>query len=164
MDQNLEIRESKLIDENSFLEIFKKYQKINTSISPNIYKDSSDNELSLFFRKIIISNIFALYFVTDSDEIIGYFLLTIENKKEDMFTKKQNYLIVEQVYLEKKYRNCGISQIMAYKILQIAKNKGINRIDAEVLYENKISLKFIEKLGGKIQSIQYSFDLNNNES
>jgi len=145
-----------------FMELHRKFHNVNIAINSNLYKKSSDIELSLLFKKIIIDKRFCLNFVFIDNQPVGYFLLTIVDKKEDILTKSEKYILVEQIFLEEDKRNSGIARKMALEIARIAKKADVCKIEAEVLFENKTSLNFLKNLGGKIKSIKMDFDLNNN--
>jgi predicted acetyltransferase len=147
-------------DETIFIDFCKKFHAVNIAIDSSTFKNVlSDIELSLLFRKILIDERFYLYFAFLNSIPVGYFLFSVINKKTDILSISEKYIFVEQIFLVEELRNTGIAGKMAKKIGQISQTLGIQKIETEVLFQNKTSQNFLKNLGGKIKSIKFKFNL-----
>jgi putative acetyltransferase len=57
------------------------------------------------------------------------------------------------IYLHQDFHNVGLGTAMTERLLQLAKNERMHRIELTVVGENKIALRLYEKFGFKIEGV-----------
>jgi putative acetyltransferase len=57
------------------------------------------------------------------------------------------------IYLHQDFHNVGLGTAMTERLLQLAKNKKMHRIELTVVAENKIALHLYEKFGFQIEGV-----------
>jgi ribosomal protein S18 acetylase RimI-like enzyme len=61
----------------------------------------------------------------------------------------QKGLYLEDIYIKQEYRGKGVGEMMLKHLARIAKERGCERIDFQVLDWNMPAIRFYEKLGAK---------------
>ena len=61
----------------------------------------------------------------------------------------QRGMYLEDIYLKKEYRGKGVGEMMLKHIAKLARLRGFERIDFQVLEWNSPAIKFYEKLGAE---------------
>jgi ribosomal protein S18 acetylase RimI-like enzyme len=59
----------------------------------------------------------------------------------------QSGFFLEDIYVSEKYRGIGLGELMLRKIAGLARSRGFDRLDFQVLEWNKPAIGFYEKLG-----------------
>ena len=59
----------------------------------------------------------------------------------------QRGIFLEDLYVSERYRGAGIGETLLRRIAQVARSRGFERIDFQVLEWNKSAIGFYEKLG-----------------
>jgi putative acetyltransferase len=57
------------------------------------------------------------------------------------------------IYLHQNFHNVGLGTAMTERLLQLAKNEKMHRIELTVVRENKIALRLYEKFGFQIEGV-----------
>ena len=66
---------------------------------------------------------------------------------------------LEDLYVSEKYRGTGVGELMFRKIAGLARSRGFDRIDFQVLEWNKSAIGFYEKLGAVCADDERHFKL-----
>jgi ribosomal protein S18 acetylase RimI-like enzyme len=61
--------------------------------------------------------------------------------------KGHRSIFLEDIYIKPEFRNAGLGEKMLREIAKIAKSQNCNRIDFQVLQDNKNAINFYKKLG-----------------
>jgi ribosomal protein S18 acetylase RimI-like enzyme len=116
---------------------FAEYEKLGK------YFTLTEDKLSavMFEDEAYVKGIVAL----DDEEIIAYALFY----KSFASFRGQSGVYLEDIFIDSGYRGRGVGEAMLKKIAQMAKAKGAERIDFQVLDWNAPAINFYEKLGAE---------------
>lgn len=84
---------------------------------------------------------------TNNNEILGFALYYISYS-----TWKGRCLYLEDFYVQENHRNCGAGGMLFDKVIEIAKEMGVKRMDWQVLEWNQLALDFYKKRNSILDS------------
>ena len=84
---------------------------------------------------------------TNNNEILGFALYYISYS-----TWKGRCLYLEDFYVQENHRNCGAGGMLFDKVIEIAKEMGVKRMDWQVLEWNQVALDFYKKRNSILDS------------
>ena len=137
----MQIRAAKPGDEQAIFSLIKElalYEKAPEQVSNSAEQLSQD-----LFKSFICEAIVA----EENKEIVGFALFYTAYS-----TWKGKILYLEDFYVKEKHRNKGIGNMLFEKVVEIAKDKKVKRMDWQVLEWNALALGFYEKKEAKLSS------------
>ena len=137
----MQIRAAKLGDEQAIFSLIKElalYEKAPEQVSNSAEQLSQD-----LFKSFICEAIVA----EENKEIVGFALFYTAYS-----TWKGKILYLEDFYVKEKHRNKGIGNMLFEKVVEIAKDKKVKRMDWQVLEWNALALGFYEKKEAELSS------------
>ena len=137
----MQIRAAKPGDEQAIFSLIKElalYEKAPEQVSNSVEQLSQD-----LFKSFICEAIVA----EENKEIVGFALFYTAYS-----TWKGKILYLEDFYVKEKHRNKGIGNMLFEKVVEIAKDKKVKRMDWQVLEWNALALGFYEKKEAKLSS------------
>lgn len=136
---NISFRKAEEKDISLVISFVKKLAKhVNMMDEVNIDEDS--------FKKWMFEEktIHAIFLVKDNKEIgiaLYLYLFATFNCKPTLY--------LEDLFIDKEYRNRGYGKLIFKELAKIAKEKGLNRLEWTCLDENEKGLMFYNSLGSK---------------
>ncbi|GHT39926.1 N-acetyltransferase [Bacteroidia bacterium] len=91
---------------------------------------------------------------TDAGEIIGYAAWFF-----CYYTWSGKAIHLDDLYVQPEYRGKGIGTKLIYKVLELGKANNCNRARWQVAKWNKPAIDFYQKLGAKINDVDWNCDL-----
>ena len=137
----MEIRAAKLGDEQAIFALIQElalYEK-----APEQVSNSADQLSQDLFKSFICEAIVA----DENKEIVGFALFYTAYS-----TWKGKILYLEDFYVKEIHRNKGIGNMLFEKVVEIAKDKKVKRMDWQVLEWNALALGFYEKKEAELSS------------
>lgn len=137
----MQIRAAKPGDEQAIFSLIKElalYEKAPEQVSNSAEQLSQD-----LFKSFICEAIVA----EENKEIAGFALFYTAYS-----TWKGKILYLEDFYVKEKHRNKGIGNMLFEKVVEIAKDKKVKRMDWQVLEWNALALGFYEKKEAELSS------------
>ena len=137
----MEIRAAKLGDEQAIFALIQElalYEKAPEQVSNSAEHLSQD-----LFKSFVCEAIVA----EENKEIVGFALFYTAYS-----TWKGKILYLEDFYVKEIHRNKGIGNMLFEKVVEIAKDKKVKRMDWQVLEWNALALGFYEKKGAELSS------------
>lgn len=137
----MQIRAAKPGDEQAIFSLIKElalYEKAPEQVSNSAEQLSQD-----LFKSFICEAIVA----EENTEIAGFALFYTAYS-----TWKGKILYLEDFYVKEKHRNKGIGNMLFEKVVEIAKDKKVKRMDWQVLEWNTLALGFYEKKEAELSS------------
>ena len=137
----MQIRAAKPGDEQAIFSLIKElalYEKAPEQVSNSAEQLSQD-----LFKSFICEAIVA----EENKEIVGFALFYTAYS-----TWKGKILYLEDFYVKEKHRNKGIGNMLFEKVVEIAKDKKVKRMDWQVLEWNALALGFYEKKEAELSS------------
>ena len=137
----MQIRAAKPGDEQAIFSLIKElalYEKAPEQVSNSVEQLSQD-----LFKSFICEAIVA----EENTEIAGFALFYTAYS-----TWKGKILYLEDFYVKEKHRNKGIGNMLFEKVVEIAKDKKVKRMDWQVLKWNTLALGFYEKKEAELSS------------
>jgi ribosomal protein S18 acetylase RimI-like enzyme len=137
----MQIREAKLGDEQAIFSLIQElalYEKAPEQVS------NTPEQLKIdLFQSFVCEAIVA----EKNMEIIGFALYYTSYS-----TWKGVSLYLEDFYVKENHRNKGIGNMLFEKVVEIAKDKKVKRMDWQVLKWNTLALGFYEKKEAELSS------------
>ena len=137
----MQIRAAKPGDEQAIFSLIKElalYEKAPEQVSNSAEQLSQD-----LFKSFICEAIVA----EENKEIVGFALFYTAYS-----TWKGKTLYLEDFYVKENHRNKGIGNMLFEKVVEIAKDKKVKRMDWQVLEWNSLALGFYEKKEAELSS------------
>ena len=137
----MQIRAAKPGDEQAIFSLIKElalYEKAPEQVSNTAEQLSQD-----LFKSFICEAIVA----EENTEIVGFALFYTAYS-----TWKGKTLYLEDFYVKENHRNKGIGNMLFEKVVEIAKDKKVKRMDWQVLEWNALALGFYEKKEAELSS------------
>jgi ribosomal protein S18 acetylase RimI-like enzyme len=137
----MQIRAAKPGDEQAIFSLIKElalYEKAPEQVSNSAEQLSQD-----LFKSFICEAIVA----EENTEIAGFALFYTAYS-----TWKGKILYLEDFYVKENYHNKGIGNMLFEKVVEIAKDKKVKRMDWQVLEWNALALGFYEKKEAELSS------------
>jgi GNAT superfamily N-acetyltransferase len=137
----MQIRAAKPGDEQAIFSLIKElalYEKAPEQVSNSAEQLSQDLFKSFVCEAIVAEN---------NKEIIGFALYYTAYS-----TWKGVSLYLEDFYVKENHRNKGIGNMLFEKVVEIAKEKKVKRMDWQVLEWNSLALGFYEKKEAELSS------------
>ena len=137
----MQIRAAKLGDEQAIFSLIKElalYEKAPEQVSNSAEQLSQD-----LFKSFICEAIVA----EENKEIVGFALFYTPYS-----TWKGKILYLEDFYVKENHRNKGIGNMLFEKVVEIAKDKKVKRMDWQVLEWNALALGFYKKKEAELSS------------
>ena len=137
----MKIRAAKLGDEQAIFALIQElalYEKAPEQVSNTAEQLRIDLFQSFLCEAIVAEN---------NKEIIGFALYYTAYS-----TWKAKILYLEDFYVKENHRNKGIGNMLFDKVVEIAKDKKVKRMDWQVLEWNKLALDFYHKKGAELSA------------
>jgi len=137
----MKIRAAKLGDEQAIFALIQElalYEKAPEQVSNTAEQLRIDLFQSFLCEAIVAEN---------NKEIIGFALFYTAYS-----TWKGKILYLEDFYVKENHRNKGIGNMLFEKVVEIAKDKKVKRMDWQVLEWNALALGFYEKKEAELSS------------
>ena len=137
----MEIRAAKPGDEQAIFSLIQElalYEKAPEQVSNTAEQLSIDLFQSFLCEAIVAEN---------NKEIIGFALYYTSYS-----TWKGVSLYLDDFYVKENHRNKGIGNMLFEKVIEIAKDKKVKRLDWQVLEWNALALGFYEKKEAELSS------------
>ena len=137
----MKIRAAKLGDEQAIFALIQElalYEKAPEQVNNTAEQLRIDLFQSFLCEAIVVEN---------DKEIIGFALFYTAYS-----TWKGKILYLEDFYVKENHRNKGIGNMLFEKVVEIAKDKKVKRMDWQVLEWNALALGFYEKKEAELSS------------
>ena len=137
----MEIRAAKLGDVQAIFALIQElalYEKAPEQVSNSAEQLSQD-----LFKSFICEAIVA----EENKEIVGFALFYTAYS-----TWKGKILYLEDFYVKENHRKNGVGNLLFEKVVEIAKEKKVKRMDWQVLEWNKLALDFYDKKGAELSA------------
>lgn len=102
-------------------------------------------EVSNWFENLYFKDDYVLYIAIIDEKIVGYVYAKI--KELDFTSIKNEEVIIDGLYVLENYRNKKIATSLINKVKEWSKDKNIDTISLNVMYNNDVAKKLYTKLG-----------------
>ncbi len=147
------IREANINDYVKIEDLVEQIHERHLTRRPDIFNDQKAISYDDF--KASLDNRDTLNFVYEEDGIIkGYVMATIKIVGLLPFMKERKIIFVEDIVVDKQYKNKGIGTKLFNKIQEIGIKLNIREIELNVWALNDEAIDFYRKMGFQMQRIQ----------
>ena len=126
-------------------------QGIHVKLAPHIFREPTHQDLVDTFRERIAAPDYTAFLVFDGDIPIGYIVLHVLQKPENVFTYKRTILEIDHIHIVEQYRRRGNCKKLFAKALEVARSSGIEDIQLGVWARNDRAVAAFKALGFKRQ-------------
>jgi acetyltransferase len=137
------LRKSSLSDYEIIDEMLCKLHKYHGENKPEVYKEIEHFFSKEEFEKILEENNFFILSILDG--IVTGLIWYRRAEKANKFEKNSTQLWIDGLYVDERYRNKGIAKRLLNKVMDIAKNDGIDSVESMVWDFNEASKKLFAK-------------------
>lgn len=137
------LRKSSLSDYEIIDEILCKLHKYHGENKPKVYKEIEHFFSKEEFEKILEENNFFILSILDG--VVTGLIWYRRAEKGNKFEKNSTQLWIDGLYVDERYRNKGIAKRLLSKVMDIAKNDGIDSVESMVWDFNEASKKLFAK-------------------
>ena len=137
------LRKSSLSDYEIVDEMLCKLHKYHVENKPEVYKDIDYFFSKDEFEKILEENNFFILSILDG--VVVGLIWYRGAEKGNKFEKNRTQLWIDGLYVDERYRNKGIAKRLLNKVMDIAKNDGIDSVESMVWDFNEASKKLFAK-------------------
>jgi acetyltransferase len=137
------LRESSLSDYEIIDEMLCKLHKYHVENKPEVYKDIDYFFSKAEFEKILEEKNFFILSILDG--VVVGLIWYRRAEKGNKFEKNSTQLWIDGLYVDERYRNKGIAKRLLSKVIDIAKNDGIDSVESMVWDFNEASKKLFAK-------------------
>lgn len=143
-----EIRVASADDAMSIAIINREIHRLHVQQYPKIFKSVED--ASVFEQEIVNAvnqDGTRIYVTTLDDHIVGYCWLRLINKPESLLYREQKNLNIHHFGVLDKYQNQGIGTILMNKVIEYAKESGVDNLLVDAWALNAGAISFYKKCG-----------------
>ena len=101
-----------------------------------------------------------IFLALDEKEAVGYIAGYIIQKKENIVMRPLKRGYIEQLFIDKKYRNRKIGKLLLHEMEEYLINKKCDNIGLNTMFLNKKAIRFYDHMGYETRSLFLSKALN----
>ncbi len=145
----------RMMAENDYDEIRKlvcQVHRLHVSNRADVYNDIDPLDKPSFNLLLKDTNTFIL--VAESDHnLVGFCEVSLKESSKNPLLKARRVAWIEDLCIDKNYRERGIGKALFYESKRLAKSKGFEVMELMVWSFNEAALNFYENVGMKPRSI-----------
>ncbi len=147
----MNIREYKSEDRNQIEKLIAELQDYEAQYTSGmrVGKDMAGEYLDKGILKYCREKNGKFFVAEESDELIGFIWVWIENEPRDLMYIKPIYtfMFIGDYVISKEYRNRGIGKALIAEVERFAKEQGIDQLKLHVNAKNSLAREVYKKLG-----------------
>lgn len=120
---------------------------LHAALYPGYFKAYKFEEIRRFFQRIIYDTNYVFLVIKDGEEALGYAWIEIRNYPETVFTKSYQTVYVHQLSIVSSRQNKGYGTKLMEAIYDIARQKGIEKVELDYWFTNENAKGFYKKHG-----------------
>jgi ribosomal protein S18 acetylase RimI-like enzyme len=144
-EMNMELEIIQTSDHEVVALLNKDVHDLHVSLYPEYFKEYNYEAMNDFYQQIMGNSNFLFYIIMDQERSLGYVWLEIKEYQETAFRKSYRSVYVHQLSIIREYRNKGLGNRLMNKVNEIAKEKGIHKIELDYWMDNKMASNFYDK-------------------
>jgi GrpB-like predicted nucleotidyltransferase (UPF0157 family)/ribosomal protein S18 acetylase RimI-like enzyme len=143
---NIRIRPAQTDDTPAINDLLSQIVQVHYKIRPDIFRPQCKNESE---DSSVQESDAPLIFVAVNEDggVVGCLWCFISEEKDNSLKIDRNWLCIDDICVDEKYRRCGIGRQLVEYAFQIAQEKGLDRIQLNVYDDNKDAVRFYENIG-----------------
>ncbi|WP_157272599.1 GNAT family N-acetyltransferase [Paenibacillus daejeonensis] len=126
-------------------------QTLHRSMVPWRFKEFNFAEINAYFKQVMESPKH-LFFIIPSQggEALGYVWIEIKAYHENAFLHAYQSIFVQHLCVAKAHKNKGLGKQLMNKVMEVAVERGIQRIELDYWSMNEDAKQFYSKLGFEV--------------
>ncbi|TLS52214.1 GNAT family N-acetyltransferase [Paenibacillus antri] len=137
----------KTLDHEIIARLNKDVHDIHVLLYPEYFKKYEYESISGFFKKIVNNPNYDFLVIKGELEYFGYAWIEEKEIAESVFMKAHKFIFVHQLSTQNDYRHQGLGSQLMNKIEDIARERGIQKIQLDYWSNNVMAREFYEKKG-----------------
>ncbi|KZZ83868.1 GNAT family N-acetyltransferase [Bacillus sp. SJS] len=118
---------------------------VHTALYPEYFKAYDYSEIRSFFQRIIETEEFIFLVLEEVGQPLGYAWIEIRNYPENAFKKAYRSVYVHQISIADHMRNQGYGSRLMEEVAEVAKSKGITKVELDYWFDNEAAKIFYRK-------------------
>jgi len=153
---DITIRPAKEPDIPAIKDLLSQIVQVHHALRPDIFRQFHDSKQSTFCEDAD-SPVFVA--VDLQDNIVGCIWLVVRHERDNSLKIDRDWLVIDDICVDEKYRRCGIGQKMVGFAVSFARQMSLPRVELNVYNDNLNAVKFYERYGFKTQKRVMEFDV-----
>ncbi|MFC0189551.1 GNAT family N-acetyltransferase [Fictibacillus aquaticus] len=122
-------------------------QDVHVKMNPAHFKPFEQEPIQHFFESLIEKPNHKMLVAEDEGEPVGYAWIEIKHFPENAFKHAYDMLMIHQISINSTKRNMGYGTRMLEHIDELARERGINKVELDYWNDNTKAKRFYEKNG-----------------
>ncbi len=134
-------------------------QRLHHDIEPDIFKPYDHEQMTELFEKALLSDEVTAFVANVDDVPAGYMMLAHKVSDANGFKYRTETLHIDQICVEKSFKGKGVGKCLVDYAKEIARLKGIKRLEMNYWTKNTNSGEFFRSQGFSNFNERLSIDI-----
>jgi len=142
------IRKAELEDYDALCRLFAQIDELHLQWYPDLFRHPDGPSRTRHeIGEMVISKYSQIFLAEADAKELGLVSFKIENYPDHRIVKKQTFILIDMIVVDKGYRCKGIGKALYEEVVNFAKEKSIDRIELKVYSKNTDAISFYKRLG-----------------
>jgi ribosomal protein S18 acetylase RimI-like enzyme len=142
------IRKAELEDYDVLCRLFAQIDELHLQWYPELFRHPEGPSRTRHEIGEMIMSKYSQIFLAEAElQELGLISFKIENYPDHRIVKKQTFILIDMIVVDKNYRCRGIGKALYNEVVNFAKDKSIDRIELKVYSKNTDGILFYKQLG-----------------
>ncbi len=133
-------------DSKLLADLNKDVQDLHYQMYPEKYKPYDYKKFVKFYDQLLRNDKVECFVCYLADSPIGYFVVEERTYPDSPFSIEMKSIYIQQIFVNERIRLQGVGKEIMEYIKNIARQKGVSRIELDVKYKNESAEKFFTKM------------------
>ena len=156
----LTIRQAKAEDYPTVSRLLLQIAALHSELRPDIYRPAQKYDQEQYEELLSDQEKPILVAESTQGEVLGYAMCQIVHRRGIPVLAERSYLYVDDLCVDENCRGQGVGDLLMQAATDLARARGLNKIQLGVNEHNKGARRFYERLGYTTQARQLEIELN----
>ena len=154
------IRKATVDDFEAVARLNRQVQAWHAATYPGVFRPASADTLSaVAFGDLLAAPQMTVLVALDAGDVVGYLTARRIERADTPYTYGRRVLYIDQTGVDEASRRTGCGRSLIDAALNVAKERGIDRVELDTWAANGDALAFFESAGFRAHNIRLSIDL-----
>ena len=133
--------------------------RLHVGAHPEFFRDSTDDDLRESHEQFLAKDSMATLVACDGDAVVAYVVLAVHERAANACSLPQRSLHVDQIGVTASHRGRGVGRLLTDAAKDLAREKGLSRLDLTVWAFNRTAREFFRSQGFGESRLQMALEL-----